>query len=233
MLHQFRTWPTVSGFRSPLLSGDRVCAVVPEATVGILRVVDRVSVPWRNGVGVTSEIVVSPSPGDFDWRLSIATVDSDAPFSTFVGVDRCLLALSEQGLELIDEGRVVRLGAFESHHFAGEDEVASNRVTRPTLDLNLMTRRGRCSGTLESHRVTGSWSITAAPEESIVVVIVLGSFMLGSSAHGAEPLAMLDAIRLDGIETASAAVTLTAGSLTTVTLTGVGQIVVARVVCAA
>ncbi|WP_104088668.1 HutD family protein [Cryobacterium sp. N19] len=179
----------------------------------ILRVADRVDVPWRNGAGVTSEILVSPGDGDFDWRLSIATVDSDAPFSTFGGVDRCLLALSEQGLDLVDAGRLVRLGAFESHTFAGENEVASFGVTRPTLDLNLMTRRDRCSGTLESYPVAGSCSVAAGPGESVVVVIVGGSFTLGG-----QPLAMFDAVRLDEVDTAAP-----------VPLHGVGQLAVARV----
>ena len=179
----------------------------------VLRASDRVDVPWRNGAGVTSEILVSPDDGDFDWRLSIATVDSNAPFSTFGGVDRCLLALSEQGLDLVDESRLVHLGAFESHSFAGENEVASFGVTRPTLDLNLMMRRGRCFGTVESYPVAGSWSVAAGPGESVVVVIVGGSFTLGG-----QPLALFDAVRLDAVETA-----------VPVTLRGVGQLAVARV----
>ncbi|WP_166788175.1 HutD family protein [Cryobacterium glaciale] len=177
----------------------------------ILWAAHRVDVPWRNGAGVTSEILVSPAVGDFDWRLSIATVDSTAPFSTFAGVDRCLLALSEQGLDLIDQGRLVRLGEFESHSFAGENEVASANVARPTLDLNLMTRRGRCSGTIESHRVADTWSITARAGEIVVVVIARGLFSLG-----AQPLAVLDAVRLDA-------------NLDALTLTGIGELAVAHI----
>jgi hypothetical protein len=172
---------------------------------------------------MTSEIWLSPRTGDFDWRLSIATVDSDALFSTFPGVDRCLLALSK-GLELVDEGQSVRLGAFESHCFAGENEVASANVTRPTLDLNLMTRRGRCSGTVETHRVSGRWSNTAMPGESIVIVIAEGRLAVGS-----ERLTVLDAILLDGCASASAS----AVDTDTVELIGIGQIAVVRVVRAA
>ncbi len=38
--------------------------------------------PWKNGGGVTTEICVSPPSGAFDWRVSIATVNADGPFST-------------------------------------------------------------------------------------------------------------------------------------------------------
>ncbi|WP_166787677.1 HutD/Ves family protein [Cryobacterium luteum] len=176
----------------------------------ILRAADRVDVPWRNGAGVTSEILVSAAGGEFDWRLSIATVDSAAPFSTFSGVDRCLLALSEQGLDLVDQGRLVPLGEFESHSFAGENAVASANVTRPTRNLNLMTRRGRCIGSLKTHGVTGSWSIAAEAGEIIIVLIVAGHFSLD-----AEELDQFDAVRLEANLAA--------------TLTGAGRVAVAHI----
>ncbi|MBM7325185.1 HutD family protein, partial [Agrobacterium sp. S2] len=47
--------------------------------------------PWKNGGGVTTEIIVHPakaSMADFDWRISMANVAQDGPFSIFPGVDR-------------------------------------------------------------------------------------------------------------------------------------------------
>eukprot|EP01035_Chromulina_nebulosa_P052956 gene52956-72284_t len=52
--------------------------------------------PWRNGQGMTEEIVNFPpesSLADFDWRLSIAHVEKDGPFSVFPGVVRTILLL--------------------------------------------------------------------------------------------------------------------------------------------
>jgi environmental stress-induced protein Ves len=51
---------------------------------------------WKNGAGTTREIAVEPAGAgtdDFDWRLSLAEVDRDAPFSAFPGVDRCIVLL--------------------------------------------------------------------------------------------------------------------------------------------
>ncbi len=52
--------------------------------------------PWKNGGGVTREIVCQP-PGAglaaFDWRVSIATIASDGPFSLFAGIDRVITLL--------------------------------------------------------------------------------------------------------------------------------------------
>ena len=38
--------------------------------------------PWKNGGGVTREVAKSPSQAPF-WRLSIANVDQEGPFSSF------------------------------------------------------------------------------------------------------------------------------------------------------
>jgi len=41
---------------------------------------------WKNGGGTTREILRVPAePTAFDWRLSLATIDSPGPFSAFEG----------------------------------------------------------------------------------------------------------------------------------------------------
>ena len=59
--------------------------------------------PWRNGAGLTREIAVARNTASecgFDWRLSVAEVACDAPFSAFPGVDRCIVLLRGAGLQL-------------------------------------------------------------------------------------------------------------------------------------
>jgi uncharacterized protein len=58
--------------------------------------------PWKNGGGLTYDVAAYPPGGDldsFDWRVSIAHVEKDGPFSVFAGVTRTL-ALLEGDLEL-------------------------------------------------------------------------------------------------------------------------------------
>ena len=56
---------------------------------------------WRNGGGWTREIHAEPADaGDWGWRLSIAEITADGPFSTFEGVDRELVLLAGEGLRL-------------------------------------------------------------------------------------------------------------------------------------
>lgn len=156
-------------------------AGVPSDPV-VLPVAERRVVPWLNGGGVSAEVVLrpaGPAGNDFDWRLSIATVDGDGGFSAYPGIDRVLMPISPEGLDLVHDGRLVALDQFEAHRFPGESAVSSANVTRPTLDLNLMTRRERCTGTLESVEVSGRWSAGAGANEEIVLVVLDGRLRLG------------------------------------------------------
>ena len=59
--------------------------------------------PWKNGGGETTEILVSPQGAalsDFDWRISMALVNADGPFSAFPGIDRTLSILEGAGITL-------------------------------------------------------------------------------------------------------------------------------------
>ncbi|WP_105439879.1 HutD family protein [Neorhizobium sp. T25_13] len=119
----------------------------------ILRASDHKRMPWKNGGGETVEIAVYPARAsieDFDWRISMATVASDGPFSIFADVDRTLSILSGAGMELtIDGGPPVTLELdSEPCPFSADRPVFATLVDGVTTDLNVMTRRGRFS-----HRV--------------------------------------------------------------------------------
>jgi uncharacterized protein len=105
--------------------------------------------PWKNGGGETTEIFVSPPTGNFDWRVSIAKVNSDGPFSTFGGYERHIMTLSGQGMMLDIEGRgVSELELLKPISFSGDLRVNGSLVDGPVLDFNLMVRRDFGRGTL-------------------------------------------------------------------------------------
>jgi uncharacterized protein len=104
--------------------------------------------PWKNGAGTTREIAAEPAgPGtaDFDWRLSLAEVDHDAPFSAFPGVDRCIVLLSGAGMALQPEGGspAHALRPLQPWSFPGERAIEARLAAGPCSDFNVMTRRGR------------------------------------------------------------------------------------------
>lgn len=101
---------------------------------------------WKNGGGVTSEIVIFPkeaSLADFDWRISMATVGVDGGFSEFTGIDRSLVLLAGQGLALqfADQAPLQLMPRDEPLRFAGEARVDARLLQGEVLDFNVMTRR--------------------------------------------------------------------------------------------
>lgn len=106
------------------------------------------AVPWRNGGGTTREVVSQPSGttfDDFEWRVSIATIVADGPFSAFPGVDRTIMLLAGDGVRLQCPGLDHVLDAVgEPFAFSGDRAIDSTLLGGESTDLNVMTRRARC-----------------------------------------------------------------------------------------
>lgn len=155
---------------------------------------DHHEMPWRNGQGSTLQVMTAP-PGaglaDFDWRVSFARVERPGAFSRFEGIDRVITLVDGADLRLsIDDGsglRVVELRPHEPFAFAGEDEV-SCQVSGPTLDLNLMTRRGRVQGEVRTVRVgPGPVTLSPAPGQDLLVAVLAGEMtVLGGGVAAGE-----------------------------------------------
>lgn len=115
----------------------------------VIRSSDYRVMPWKNGGGVTTEILVSPPTGNFDWRVSIATVNGDGPFSTFIGYERHIMTLAGEGMRLEVEGRGrFDLEPLKPFTFSGDVRVSGSLLNGPVLDFNLMVRRDFGRGTL-------------------------------------------------------------------------------------
>lgn len=158
---------------------------------------DLAAVPWRNGGGVTREVLVLPVPepdaGGFLARVSIADVDTGGPFSAYPGVDRVIMLLDGDGMRLrVDgSGEEVALRRNEPFAFDGGATVECE-IDSPTRDLNLMTLRGRASGSMTMNR--GDAPLRAGGDGATLVVIGLGD---GTVAGGIR-LEPLDAVICHG-----------------------------------
>ena len=102
--------------------------------------------PWKNGAGVTREIARGGPGGDaFDWRISVAEVERDAPFSQFPGVDRCIVLLRGAGMRLRARDGSVDHRLIEPYvplRFAADVALDATLVGGASSDFNVMTRRG-------------------------------------------------------------------------------------------
>jgi len=103
--------------------------------------------PWKNGGGVTRELLRLPAEaGDADWalRISVADIAADGPFSPFEGVTRWFAVLSGDGVELRFAQRALTVRAGDPPlRFDGADAPDCTLVAGATRDLNVMVRRAR------------------------------------------------------------------------------------------
>lgn len=97
--------------------------------------------PWANGRGVTVELARSDGPQGLLWRLSMATVAEDGPFSLFPGIERNLTVISGPGFRLSGEGHDLQANPLEPVSFPGDIALAATGVAAPSEDFNVMTAR--------------------------------------------------------------------------------------------
>ncbi len=123
-------------------------------------------VRWRNGKGWTREIatgrMATANTGDgaqdWDWRLSIAEIEHDGPFSVFDGCDRELVLLHGHGMRLAiaDAPAVELLPPHGRVAFAGEQSVQCALLDGPTTDFNAIVRREHCAMQVFHRPLVGS-----------------------------------------------------------------------------
>lgn len=110
--------------------------------------------PWKNGGGSTREVACWPRGASFDnflWRVSIATIAQGGPFSVFEGIDRQIMLLDGDGVQLrsADGGVDHRLDRpNQPFAFTGDAAIDCTLLGGTSNDFNVMTRRGRCSAEL-------------------------------------------------------------------------------------
>jgi len=141
----------------------------------VLRAADRVATPWKNGGGVTREVVVWPPGADmdgFEWRISLAEIEADGPFSAFPGVDRVLTVIQGEGLLLTVDDRMLALDAASPPlDFPGEATVAARLTQGPISDLNVMVRRGALRARTRRLTVAGASDVPARARVTLVLVL--------------------------------------------------------------
>lgn len=145
-----------------------------------LTAVDYKTTPWRNGGGKTTEIAIAPEgagldSGGFDWRLSIAEVGQDGPFSSFPGYQRSLSVISGGGI-LIDageEGDLELREPFKPVTFPGEWKIEGRLLGAALRDLNLIYRRATTAGRVGFLEVS-SEALNAESDAQILLVLPLG-----------------------------------------------------------
>ena len=107
----------------------------------LMRFIDAPAQRWRNGGGVTRELLAWPSASEWQVRISVADIEVDGPFSPYPGVERWFTVLQGAGVELTIDGTATQLArGDQAVRFDGAAAAHARLLDGPTRDLNLMLR---------------------------------------------------------------------------------------------
>ena len=148
------------------------------------------SMLWRNGLGSTVEIMKRNRPGseDFAWRISMAAVVADGPFSCFKNYDRTLLLLDGNGVTLginkdqTDFTEDISLhNSLQAARFRGDDPTVATLHDGPITDFNIMTHRDHCDAEVVCGHQSEERRVTVDCDE-IVIYCVTGELVIESAS---------------------------------------------------
>lgn len=125
---------------------------------------------WRNGGGVTRELLAWPNPQDWIWRMSVAEVARSGPFSRFEGMQRWFAVLGGAGVRLDVAGRLQTLTCRSAPFcFDGAEPVACDLIDGATQDFNLMVRVNKAAAQMK--RISGTVSMVLDAPKTIAIYV--------------------------------------------------------------
>lgn len=137
---------------------------------------DYKTVPWKNGRGLTKELAVhfGDDKERYVWRISIAGVTEDGPFSDFRGYERTLIMLEGNGIELSHsdgtESKLIDINGIA--RFSG-DLITNGKLTDGQIkDFNVITLREKCTA---DTRIIKEGVLYRTEGDGICVYAVTGS----------------------------------------------------------
>lgn len=114
--------------------------------------------PWRNGGGLTRELLAWPRADEWLARVSVAEIMRDGPFSAYPGIERWFAVVAGDGVVLRwPDRRAVLTPSSEPLRFDGAAPPRAELPGGATHDLNLMLRRDAASGTLRRATPDDEW----------------------------------------------------------------------------
>lgn len=124
---------------------------------------------WKNGGGLTREIAKQQVNGAVIWRLSIADVAGDGPFSRFDGLTRILTVIEGDGVDLQGPDGVMQARLLQPVRFSGDLPIVGRLTHGPIRDLNVIFDATRAAA--DVRMVKGPQRIDLGPGQTGCLVI--------------------------------------------------------------
>ena len=126
--------------------------------------------PWANGRGTSYEIASDRNEAEeWTWRLAMAPVNEDGPFSRIECVNRFLAVVEGAGMLLSVDRKKLQCQPMQVVRFRGDAITEAMLTDGPILDVNLMIRRKEADGEMAIVSEVGPLKVAS------IVVAVSGS----------------------------------------------------------
>ena len=144
--------------------------------------------PWANGKGTSYEIASDrDASNQWSWRVAIAPVVEDGPFSSLPGIDRQLVVVDGNGMVLEVDGSAVECLSGQVVSFSGDATTSARLIDGPVIDVGLMTVNGLYAGSISVVTDVGS-----VIESDLIVAV--GDTNLEDESGGRHGLETMDAL---------------------------------------
>jgi len=159
--------------------------------MNILRYDDYPVVPWKNGQGITRDIIRSPKNTEaFDWGLSLADLERSAPFSAFDGYDRTITLIDGNGFTLtFEDGHSQTLDTpFQPYDFDGGAALQCDLIDGPSRVFNLKVRHASAKATWQVHDLSTPVTIDGTAQSTQVLFCLGGTTSVTTPSNETEYL---------------------------------------------
>ena len=140
--------------------------------------------PWANGRGTSFEIASDRDDvGNWSWRLAMAPVNEDGPFSRIECVNRFLAVVQGNGMLLTVDRKKLQCLPMQVVRFRGDAITEAALTDGPITDINLMIRRKEADGDMAVVSESGLLNVAS------IIVAIGGSAQVecGDSTIELEP----------------------------------------------
>ncbi|SPH17503.1 Protein Ves [Defluviimonas aquaemixtae] len=103
---------------------------------------------WKNGRGATYEIATRNGARGMLWRLSLAEMAGEVPFSVFPGLQRILTVVSGPGICLTGEDMAIEALPQQPVTFSGDVPLVGACADGPVRNLNLIFDPGQVAASV-------------------------------------------------------------------------------------